>query len=129
MIRKLTTQSLTVALAILVLPAMPASGEHVVPPSELYQEALSASQARQQRLEKVERFFSSEAAVSALKSMKLDHGKVVKAVPLLNDEELARIAARADKVDNDFAAGALTNQQLTYIVIALATAVIVLILV
>ena len=45
------------------------------------------------------------------------------------DEELARLAARTDKVQRDMAAGALTNQQITYILIALGTAVLVLILV
>jgi len=47
----------------------------------------------------------------------------------LSDEELARLAARTEKVRKDFAAGALTNQQITYIIIALATALIVVIIV
>ena len=47
----------------------------------------------------------------------------------LSDEELARLAARTDKVQRDMAAGALNNQQITYILIALGTAVLVLILV
>jgi len=47
----------------------------------------------------------------------------------LPDEELARLAARTEKVRKDFAAGALTNQQITYIIIALATALIVVIIV
>jgi len=41
----------------------------------------------------------------------------------------ARLAARTEKVRKDFAAGALTNQQITYIIIALATALIVVIIV
>jgi len=46
---------------------------------------------------------------------------------LLDDEELAQLAARAEEPGAEVVGGALTNQQLTYIVIALATAVIVLI--
>lgn len=46
---------------------------------------------------------------------------------LLDGEELANLAARAEKPTEDLVGGALTNQQLTYIVIALAAAVIVLI--
>jgi hypothetical protein len=46
---------------------------------------------------------------------------------LLDEEELASLTARAEEPADDVAGGALTNQQLTYIVIALAAAVIVLI--
>ena len=52
-----------------------------------------------------------------------------KAIATLSPDELARLSARTTEIQNDFAAGALTNEQLTYIVIALATAVIVLIIV
>ena len=55
--------------------------------------------------------------------------KIEKAFPQLSDEELARLALQTDKIQNDLAAGALTNQQLTYMTIALATAVIILIIV
>ena len=50
-------------------------------------------------------------------------------VSLLGDDDLARLAAQTDRVRADLEAGALTNQQLTYIVIALATAVIILVIV
>jgi len=38
---------------------------------------------------------------------------------------LARLASQTDKVQRDIAAGALTNTQITYIIIALATALLV----
>ena len=50
-----------------------------------------------------------------------------KAVATLSPDELARLASRTNQLQRDFAVGALTNQELTYIVIALAAAVIVLI--
>ena len=101
---------------------------HVVSPTELQQATASVAHTRQQNITKVEKFLSSEQASKALKSAHLDPVQVKKAVPSLNDQELARLASRADKAQKDFAAGALTNQQITYILIALATAVIVLIL-
>jgi hypothetical protein len=64
-----------------------------------------------------------------LTSSKADLKKVENALPHLNDEELARLAAQTEKVQADLAGGALDNQQITYIVIALAAAVVVLILV
>ena len=45
----------------------------------------------------------------------------------MNSDELAKLAVQTRQVQSDFAAGALTNQQITYILIALGTAVVVLI--
>ena len=104
-----------------------ASQNHVVSPSELQQATASVARTRQQNITKVEKFFSTEQANKALKSAHLDPVQVKQAVPTLNDQELARLASRADKAQKDFAAGALTNQQITYILIAIGAAVIVLI--
>ena len=74
-------------------------------------------------------FFSSEVAAKALKSANLDSKRLDQAVSTLNSEELAKLAATTRHIGNDFAGGALTYEQLTYIIIALATAVIILIIV
>ncbi len=103
--------------------------DHVVNPAELRAALVKAAQARQENLTRVSAFFSSEPAAKALKSTRLDPVKIERAVSQLDDQELARLASKADQVQKDFAAGALTTQQLTYIVIALATAVIILIIV
>lgn len=113
---------------VLQTPSLATARDHIVPPAELQQATASAARSRQQNIDKVEKFFSSEQAEKALKSAHLDAVQVNKAVPTLSNQELARLASRADKAQKDFAAGALTNQQITYILIALATAVIVLIL-
>ncbi|MCZ2146839.1 MAG: PA2779 family protein [Bryobacterales bacterium] len=114
-----------------VVPAMTtyAAENHAVPLSELHRQMISASEARQARLAGVREFFSRERVQKALRTVKMDSEQVKQAVALLNDDELARLAARADKAQADLAAGALNNQQLTYIVIALATAVIILVIV
>lgn len=109
------------------IPSLLAVQSHVVSRAELEQAVLSASRTRSENLKKVEKFFSSSAADRALKSAHLDPVQIKKAIPSLSDQELARLASRADKAQEDFAGGALTNQQITYIIIALATAVIVLI--
>jgi hypothetical protein len=46
----------------------------------------------------------------------------------LNDEELSRLASQCRQVESDISAGSLSNQEITYILIALATAVIIVIL-
>jgi hypothetical protein len=108
-------------------PLLAAAENHVVSPAELQQATASAARTRQQNIDKVEKFFSSEQSEKALKSAHLDAVQIKKAVPTLSDQELARLATRADKAQKDFAAGALTNQQITYILIAIGAAVIVLI--
>ena len=113
---------------VLQTPLLATGREHVVAPAELQQATASAARSRQQNIDKVEKFFSSEQAEKALKSAHLDAVQVKQAVPTLSNQELARLASQADKAQKDFVAGALTNQQITYILIALATAVIVLIL-
>ncbi len=118
-------------IAVLVFafqsPLAAATQNHVVSPAELQQATASAARTRQQNIAKVNKFFSSEQAQKSLKSAHLDPVQIKKAVPSLSDQELARLASRADKAQKDFAAGALNNQQITYILIAIGAAVIVLI--
>jgi hypothetical protein len=47
----------------------------------------------------------------------------------LGPDELARLAARTNQLQQNFAGGALNNQQMTYAIIAIATAVLVLVIV
>ena len=121
----------TTLLLATIFPAVSALAQenHVVPLTELHRDAAAVAGSRQANLERVERFFSSEMAQKALRSVKLDGERVKTALPLLSDEELARLAERTDRAQADFAAGALNNQQITYILIALATAVIILVIV
>jgi hypothetical protein len=120
------------ALCLVTLLAVPQSlrgQDHVVSPADLQKEVRAAAEARQANLAKVERLFSAEPVKKALTTAKIDPAKVGKAVSILTDEELARVAAQADRMQADLAAGALTNQEITYILIALATAVVILVIV
>lgn len=122
--------SLAMLLAfLLALPQGVLAGQHVVSPADLQKDVATASQARENNLAQVRGFFSSGQARQALKSAHLDEKQVQEAVGALNDQELARLAAQTQKAQNDFAAGTLSNQDITYILIALATAVVVIILV
>lgn len=124
----LTLASFVGAGAFALSPAVFAQ-QHVVTSSGLHQDLAQTLQTRQAREAKLERLLSSEQARKVLKSAGVDYKLVQKGIPLLSDAELARLSARADRAQRDIAAGALTNEQITYILIALATAVIVIILV
>lgn len=103
--------------------------DHVVPTEELNRQAVAASASRQANRVTLEKFLSSKPARQALQKARLNGAQVTRSVSLLSDDELARLAARAQKAQSDFAAGALSNQELTYIVIALGTAVLILVIV
>jgi len=118
-----------VLAAALAAPASLCADDHVVSASDIRKALLAHGLERQENLSRVQAFFTSDQASRALANVPAVRGQIERAVAHLDEQELARLAARVNKAQRDFAAGALTNQQLTYIIIALATAVIVLIIV
>ena len=114
---------------LLSIPATLAAQTQVVTPSQLQEAIKDAAKTRQKNRDDVQTFFSSEVARKALKVGKVDYKRVQTAVATLSPEELARLAARTNQLQHDFAGGALNSQQTTYAVIALATAVLVLLIV
>jgi exopolysaccharide biosynthesis protein len=129
-LQKVRNIVLFLMVGVVFPPALRVRGEdHLVSPSDLHDTLAKSAKTRQTNLEKVQRFFSSERVRQTLTSTKTDLKKVENAVHHLNDAELARLAAQTEKVQADLAAGALDNQEITYILIALAAAVLVLVLV
>ena len=100
---------------------------HVVSPSDLQQAAVQASTVRQQNVEQVRQFFSSEQANKALRSAHLNPEQVKNAVSTLDDAELAQLAARAHKAQADFAAGALSDRDLIIILVAIAALILIIV--
>lgn len=119
---------ITLLLVLATSPVFSAPADHVVPSTEIKSKVNDAAAVRQRNIKSVQTFFASPQARHVLKKGKVDYAKVENAIPALSDQELAALATRTNKIQNDFAAGALTNEQLTYIVIALATAVVVILI-
>ena len=101
----------------------------VVRPSEMKNAIEKATAARQKNLDQVRSFFSSKPVKSVLSKASISSDRIDKAVSSMSADELAKLAQRTQKIQGDFAAGSLSNQELTYVVIALAAAVLVLIVV
>jgi len=97
---------------------------HVVSPADLHQEVVTAAEARQQQVDQVTNFLSSDKAKQALSTAGIDSKKVTAAIATLNDEELARISARSSKAQADFAAGTLSDRDLILIILAIAVLVL-----
>ena len=118
----------TVTIALLASQSLYGQGS-IVGPSELKEAIARAASARQKNLDQVQSFFASDPVRTAMKTSNINVERVQQAVSTLSADELARLAVRTQKIQTDFAAGTLNNQELTYIVIALATAVLILVLV
>ena len=113
---------------LLVLPPTVPAQDHVVSTAELRQALQMASEKRHNDIKAVREFFGADAVKKSLNVARLDPQKIQTAVSLLNDEELSQLAGRVQAAQKEMVAGALTNEHLTYVVIALAAAVLVLVL-
>ena len=105
------------------------AADHLVPAAEVRQQLTEKEQLRSQNVSQLTEFFQTPAAQQALAKSGMDAAKVASAVASLDDESLASLASRAMDAQNGLSAGALNNQQLTYIIIALGTAVLILVIV
>ena len=101
--------------------------DHLVSPSDLQQAAVNASAQRQQNLDALKSFISSEKAQSALKSAHMDPKKVENAVSSLSDDQLAQLATRANKAQSDFAAGSLSDRDLIVLLIVIAALILIIV--
>ena len=110
-----------------LVPADVVAQNHVVSPADLQKEAVTASQVRQQNLEAVQKFLFNPTGEKAMKSAGIDPQQVKTAVPTLSDEELAQLAARANKAQADFAAGDLSQRDILWIILAIAALVLIIV--
>ncbi len=79
--------------------------QHVVTLDELKKQAARPAETRQANADAIRHLLSSDAGQKALKSAEVDYQRVDKAVGQLSDEELAKLADRSRRAENDFAAG------------------------
>jgi len=114
-------------VAVFVLPSNLLAQSHVVSQTDIHKELINATQTRQKNLQKVERLFASDEAMKALESARMNPKQVNTAISTLSDAELARLAARADKLDQDFAAGRLSERDLLFVVLGIAAIILIIV--
>jgi len=104
--------------------------DHIVSATVLQDTLRVAAHERESNVKRVGEFFSSPQVGNVLERFDfLGLERITEAIPTLSDQELATLADQIEELDKEVKAGALSNEHLTYIVIALAAAVIVLIIV
>jgi hypothetical protein len=116
-----------VLVTLFLIPSDLVAQKHVVSPADLQKEVTAASQARQQNLKTVQGFLSTPLAEKAMRQAQIDPRQVQTAVPTLSDDDLAQLAARANKAQTDFAAGDLSQKELIWIILAVAVLVLIIV--
>lgn len=118
-----------VLITLFIAPSSPLAQTqtHVASPADIHKELVNSSRERQKNLEKVKQLFSSDAAQKALKSSRVDPAQVTEAVSTLSDAEIARLASRADRLQQDFAAGRLTERDLLIILVGLTALILIIV--
>ncbi|MCU1334039.1 MAG: hypothetical protein JWM08_3031 [Candidatus Angelobacter sp.] len=117
----------TLLVALFIVPTDALAQSHVVSPADLQKETAAVSQVRQHNLDSIQRLLATPTAEKALKSAKMDRQQVKTAVATLNDQELAQLAARADKAQADFYAGNLSERDLILIILGIAVLVLIIV--
>lgn len=112
---------------VLLAPQNLLAQNHVVSPSDLQKAAVDSTQARERDVQTLQQFVSTPAAEKALKAAHIDGQQVKNAVSRLSDEELAQLAARADKAQKDFAAGSLSDRDLILILLAVVALILIIV--
>jgi hypothetical protein len=113
-----------ILVAIFAIPHSLLAQSHVVSPADLQKEMVASTQVRQNNLETVRQFLSSQRAENTLKSAHINPVQVQTAVSTLSDQELAQLASKVDKAQADFAGGRLEDRDLLIIIVAIAALVL-----
>ncbi len=126
--RSLLSALLILATISFYSPQKLAAEDHIVSSQELQNTIESAAQTRQEQIDQIREFFSSDAGAQVLKQAGVTSGKVEKVLPKLSDEEVSQLASKTQAVQANFAAGYHMSDPVTLLlIIFLVVAIVVLI--
>jgi len=115
------------AIAMTAAPQGLKADNHVVSPQEMRTAIVESAQKRQQNQRRLVSFLSTPKATKALRSAQIDPKQVTTAVASLSDEDLERLAARADNALADFAAGRLSDRDILWVLVAIAGLILIIV--
>ena len=114
-------------LVLIAIQSILSAQTHIVNPADLQNAVVSATDARQRNMGTTIAFLSSTNAQRVLGYVGIDPAQVKTAVSSLNDQELARLAERAEKAQADFAAGKMSDRDLIWILIGIAALILIIV--
>jgi hypothetical protein len=117
------------SLSVLALPQNVAAQttQHLVSPSDLQKATVDVSQSRQRNIDTLNTFFSSDQAQKALQSAHTSPQEVKKAIAGLSDADLAQLASRAQKAQDNFAAGNIGDRDLLIIILCILALILIIV--
>jgi hypothetical protein len=89
--------------------------------------AIAATTARQHNLETINGFLTLAQTKKVFVTAGIDPAQLKTAVSVLSDQELARLAARAENVQADFAAGRLSDRDLILILLGFVALILIIV--
>lgn len=112
-------QMVAIVVALLMVAPSARAEDHVLSITELGKTAVDATSARAANSAEIDRFLANDSVKQVMKSHKIDESQVRKAVAVLNDDDLTRLAAKARSIESDLAAGRadLTDAQVTLFIL------------
>jgi hypothetical protein len=124
-IEKLFLPLVATSFIALGAPTVASAQDHVVSPKELQKDVAKQSKTRQENEVRLARILATPEAREALQKAGVDYKTVQKGVRTLSDAELAQLAARAEKGQSDFAAGAISLREWIIILVAIIVVIII----
>jgi hypothetical protein len=115
-----------ILITLVVVPSSLAQ-THVVSQAEIHKELVNNTETRQQNLEKAKQLFSLDVGRKSAESAQMDPARINAAISKLSDAELAQLASRADKLQDDFAAGRISDRDLLLIVLGIAALILIIV--
>lgn len=112
---------------LLTIPQNALAQNHVVSSTDIQKDVAAASISREKEVAQLESLFSSPRAKQAMKSAHVTYQQVNNAVQQLNDDDLARLSARSENAQKDFAAGNLSNRDLLIIVLGILALILIIV--
>lgn len=112
---------------LLTMPQNAFAQNHVVSPSDIQKDVAGASASREKEVAQLESFFSSPQAQRMMKVSHVTYQQVNSAVQQLSSDELARLSARSETAQKDFAAGNISNRDLLIIILGIMALILIIV--
>jgi pyruvate/2-oxoglutarate dehydrogenase complex dihydrolipoamide acyltransferase (E2) component len=124
-VEKLFLPLVATSFIALGAPTVATAQDHVVSSKELRKDVAAQSKTRWQDEKRLERILATPEAREAMQKAGVDYKTVQKGVRTLSDAELELLAARAQKGQSDFAAGAISLREWIIILVAIIVVIII----
>ena len=116
---------LVVVLSLCLLVPMDVRATQVVSPDELHQDLLKTWNEKEQNLATVQQLLSTDAARELIENTGSDYDQVMQALPLLDEEELSKLASQTRVAQANFAAGLSDRELINVLLIVLLVVAII----